>query len=139
MATQTFDEDRTMSWTAKKIDSLKYDGRSFCFFPDPSAKDGSGIRVLPSGKKSFVLRYRFLGRKKYITYGTYRGDTASIAQADIAKRKLLHELDNGIDPSAQKANKKWTVAEYFEKYMKGRVKLGRSENTLRSYGSCWKS
>jgi len=53
-----------------KADKLQYDEGSFCFFPDPSAKDGSGIRVLPSGKKSFVMRFRFHGRRKYITYGT---------------------------------------------------------------------
>ena len=125
-----------MAWTKKRIERLQYDGRSFCFFTDPS-KDGSGIRVLPSGKKSFVFRFNVQGRKKYMTYGTYRGDSASITQAEIAKRKLQGNLDNGIDPSAQRDAKKWTVAEYFQKYMKGRIKLGRSESTLRGYGSCW--
>ena len=126
-----------MTWTVKKADKLEYDGRSFCFFPDPSSKDGSGIRVLPSGKKSFVFRFYFQGRKKYMTYGPYRADSASIAQAEIAKRRLLVDLDNGIDPSAQRDAKKWTVAEYSQKYFEGRMKLGRSENTLRSYRSCW--
>ena len=126
-----------MSWTVKKADKLQYDGRSFCFFPDPSAKDGSGIRVLPSGKKSFVFRYRFHGRKKYMTYAPYRGDSASITQAEIAKRSLQVDLDNGIDPSAQRDAKKWTVTEYFEKYLEGRMKLGRSPETLRVYKSCW--
>jgi len=126
-----------MSWTKKRIERLQYDGRSFCFFTDPSANDGSGIRVLPSGKKSFVFRYNFQGRKKYITYGTYRGDSASIAQAERAKRQLLVDLDNGIDPSAQRDAKKWTVAEYYQKYMKGRIKLGRSPNTIRMYGNSW--
>jgi len=137
LATKTLAGVTTMSWTVKKADKLQYDGRSFCFFPDPSAKDGSGIRVLPSGKKSFVFRFNFQGRKKYMTYGTYRGDSASIAQAYKAQRKLLVDLDNGIDPSAQRDTKKWTIAEYFEKYLEGRMKLGRSANTIRSYGNSW--
>ena len=126
-----------MSWTKKQIEKQKYDGRSKCWFPDP-AKDGSGIRVLPSGKKSFVMKYRFNGKLKYLTYGSYRGTTASICLAEKAKTELLHRIDKGEDPQASQKIKLYTLGEYFPKYLKYLERENRSPSTIGTYKDYYK-
>ena len=48
---------------------------------------GFGVRIYPSGKKSFVLTYRHAGRKRIMILGQY--GTISLAQA---REMARHEL-----------------------------------------------
>ena len=57
---------------------------------------GFGLRVYPSGKKSFVLEYRFKGRKRLLTIGAYGPLTVDMAR-DIATQALARVIQ-GIDP-----------------------------------------
>lgn len=77
----------------------------------PAAKpykrfDGGGLYLLitPSGSKLWRLKYRFHGREKLLSYGSYPLVPLKDARTwrDQAKRLLLE----GIDPSAHHLNKK---------------------------------
>jgi integrase len=100
---------------------------TFQFNPDAPGKDihwdadisGLGIRLYPSGKKSFVLSYRQNGTKRLYTVGQYGQITLEQAR-DLAKKRL-GEVADGKDPvitrrDSRKKNE-WTVRKTFEDFL----------------------
>ena len=57
---------------------------------------GFGVRVAPSGRKSFIFMYRFNGRPRRLTIGTFPGTT--LAKANAAVTDAQSKLDQRIDP-----------------------------------------
>lgn len=84
--------------TKSLIDGLSYTGtvNTRCVTWDDEIP-GFGVRVFPSGRKSFVLSYRVQGRKRLMTLGAYGPLTV-----DQARRKARAELSSvemlGADP-----------------------------------------
>jgi integrase len=64
--------------------------------------DGNGLFlfVAPSGTKSWRWKYRFQGREKLLTFGTYPEQSLKEARDRCAEARKM--LSGGIDPSAQK-------------------------------------
>lgn len=60
--------------------------------------NGFGIRVTPSGTKSWVFVYHHAGRSRRMTLGTYPFMT--VAKAHEAHGKALADLEQGVDPGA---------------------------------------
>ena len=71
--------------------------------------DGNGLFlfVAPSGTKSWRLKYRFQGREKLLTLGTY--PLLSLKEARERSVDAKKQLNGGIDPSVQKklASRAW--------------------------------
>ncbi|QMW06703.1 tyrosine-type recombinase/integrase [Spirosoma foliorum] len=65
---------------------------------------GLYLHVMPTGKRVWRLKYRFYGKEKLLTLGTYPGVTLIKAREkrDIAKQTL----EAGVDPSQQKKDEK---------------------------------
>ena len=97
-----------------------------------------GIRVFPSGKKSWVYMYRHQGRARRITFGQYPKMT--VAEAHAAYGNALSDLEKGIDPGINKVNGNIedrtaiTVArlveEYLEKWAKPRKKSWKEDERM---------
>lgn len=64
--------------------------------PDPG-QQGLSVAVFPSGKRSFVVRYRFHGIQRKLTLGDI-----SLAAARKAAADALYQVHLGADPSEQK-------------------------------------
>ena len=64
------------------------------------AVTGLGLRIYPSGKKSFVLSYRSGGRKRLMVLGTFGVITIDEARRQASK-KLVSARD-GDDPLDEK-------------------------------------
>src|SRR4051812_9917720 len=93
--------------TGNKAD-LRYD----------SEQRGFGVRLYPSGRKSFFLDYRNLhGTKKRITLGDY--PTLSSAAARNLARMRLADVHRGHDPAAdrKRLRAELTLSELSEKYL----------------------
>lgn len=98
--------------TKRFIDGLEYNAeakqRDVRWDSDIS---GFGIRIYPSGKKSFVLSYRQAGTKRLFTIGQYGNIT--LEQARILAQKKMGEVADGKDPLlTRRATKKkhdWNV------------------------------
>lgn len=81
-----------------------------------------GVRVYPSGKKSFIISYRIGKRKRQMTLGNY-GELTLDQARKRAKIELAKTLDN-IDPLAakdkarQSDNLKLLCLEYIERHAK---------------------
>jgi hypothetical protein len=83
------------SLTAVAVDRLKAGPRRY-EIPDGGQR-GLLVAVFPSGKKSFIVRYRFGGRKRKLTLGG-----VSLAAARKAAAAALYEVHEGRDPAGAK-------------------------------------
>ncbi|MDP1554959.1 MAG: Arm DNA-binding domain-containing protein, partial [Hyphomonas sp.] len=82
---------------------------------------GFGLRVYPSGRKTFVLQYRSGGRTRRLNVGPYGPLTVEEAR-DLA-RQNRGDVAKGGDPSAQRAKERRvpTVTELCDKFLKEHV------------------
>ena len=97
---------------------------------------GFGVRVQPSGTKSFLINYRANGGGRYspnrrLVIGRFGRMTA--VEARRRAQSLLGRVAAGEDPAAQRAEARGlpTLREAFEDYMK--VNPNRSANTNKVY------
>ena len=86
--------------TKRTSDALKPDPRRDTFLWDGELR-GFGVRVKPSGTKTFMIQYRNLeGRTRRCVIGQYGVLTVEQAR-DMAQKKLAAVID-GADPSAER-------------------------------------
>lgn len=114
----------TEKLTKRIVDSATYkgDGTSKHILWD-SALTGLGLRVYPSGKKSFVLSYRQNNRKRLFVLGKYGILTVDQAR-EVAIEKMA-EINRGEDPVEERRqlNKAQTFAELCEIYLERHAKV----------------
>lgn len=77
---------------------------------------GFGVRVMPSGRRSYVIQYTTRGRQRRLTLGAH--GIYTVEQARKRAAKLLASVREGADPSAERhaARRAPTVAELIERY-----------------------
>jgi len=84
-----------MKFTDRKIKNLKPNKDRYEVWEG----NGLGIRVAPSGRKSWIFMYRFEGKARRMTIGTY--PTTSVAEAHKDHGQALADLEQGIDPGSK--------------------------------------
>jgi integrase len=100
--------------------------------------NGFGIRVFPSGKKSWVYMFRFEGFLRRMTFGSY--PKLSLSQAHELHAKARQKLERGIDPGIEsiqgkrQAREAYTVTElvydYIEKHAKRKKRSWREDQRI---------
>jgi integrase len=111
-----------MAFTDSKVKNLKPEQKRRIVWEDGATC--LGLRVTPSGKKSFVYMYRHESRSRMMTLGQYPALTLADARVDLAKAKAL--LAKGTDPGEQLLNAKaehreaLTIGLLAEEYIKKR-------------------
>jgi integrase len=105
----------------KAIVQQKTGAVHFCSRPLPTFERASGslgLRVSPqSGRASWLLQYRFAGRQRKYTLGTYPG--ISLKDAHATATSLLQQIDAGNDPNDKRKQERLaeTLDECFDLYM----------------------
>lgn len=123
--------------TAKSVAALKPLGGQQVDYWDRSLT-GFGIRVAPSGRKTWTVMYRHLGRLRRMSLGTY--PRLSLADAREAADDRLHEAGKGKDPAAAKVADRQgktfsdLATDYIEKYAMKRKRSWKEDYRL-LYGS----
>ncbi len=80
-----------MRFTKPSVEALKKRAERYEVWED--GRSGLGIRVSPSGRKVWVLMYRFDGRARRMTLGTY--PAVSLAAAHTRAGKAHEALEHG--------------------------------------------
>jgi integrase len=114
-----------MALTKRDVDGLRYDpaGPATQIKYDGDELPGFGVRLFPSGVKSFVVWYRTeTGRKRLQTLGKYGVLTLQQAR-DLARRTLM-QAKTGADPmeDRRKARRGQTVRELADMYLERHAK-----------------
>lgn len=99
---------RSVDLTVKKIESLA--PRSDRYEVKDGAEQGLWLVVFPSGKKSFVFRYRFDKLARKLTIGP-----VTLADARRAAREARNLVEDGIDPCVRKQGTKLAKSEEAKK------------------------
>ena len=99
---------------------------------------GFGVRVAPTGRKSFIFLYRYQGTSRRITFGNY--PKVSLADGHAAHAKARQLLERGTDPATVEQDAKEEsrrsptvrrlVAEYIEKYAKPRKRSWKEDERI---------
>lgn len=97
-----------MPLTNRAIEALRHDPNGSPRQVHYDGKDvpGFGVRVYPSGRKTFVLQYRPAGSSgpRWLVLGPY--GVLTLDQARTAAKKALHDARHGVDPIAVKRERK---------------------------------
>ena len=121
-----------MKLTKKAIDGFQYEGvlhKNDRWSRDvrwDNALPGFGIRIYPTGQKSFVLSYRHQGRKRFLTLGRYGVLTLDQAR-QVARQRLVTIID-GRDPLADRKaeSQGTTMADFCKVYLERHASRKRS-------------
>jgi len=130
-----------MKFTDKYILNLKPQGK----IVDIREGDGFGVRILPSGTKTFFFTYRVDGKRRFLNLGPYQPGTTQGEKGTLAyARKLFNEakkeVNNGKDPLYQQEQVERervlapTMAElgveYMEKWAKPRKRSWKGDQWI---------
>lgn len=118
-----------MMFTDRGVLALKPRATRYVIWEENAYGQGSlGLRVTPTGTKTFVYMYRFDGKPRMQTIGSY--PVVSVAQAREAFGKATRVREEGVDPGSdaveqhRAARAMLTVTalvdEYIERYAKKR-------------------
>jgi integrase len=130
-----------MSTAIQRVTSMKLSKSSIDKLPIPESQPafhrddeirGFGVKVFPSGVKTFFLEKRVAGKVKRITIGRFGELTAEQARKQAVK--LAGQIASGGDPVAEKRQaelKAITLAEAFADYLGTRKDL--KPKTLKDY------
>lgn len=116
--------------TKRLLDSVKAEGSDLVFWDTEQV--GLGVRVKPSGVKSFCVQYRNAqGRSRRVTLGKYGRMT--LDQARKAAREKLSSVDRGADPAEERnaARGAPTVAQLASRYMAEHSEVKKKSESIR--------
>ncbi|MCQ9156840.1 tyrosine-type recombinase/integrase [Acidomonas methanolica] len=121
--------------TKRSVDSLKPKANAEAFIWDGELR-GFGVRVKPSGSKTFLIQYRNAeNRTRRLVLGAYGVLTVEIAR-DMARQRLT-DVAQGKDPSAERRAVRagMTVAEVCDWYLEAAEAatiLGRNRRPIKA-------
>jgi integrase len=119
-----------MRFTDRFISNLKPEGK----IVDIREGEGFGIRILPSGIKTFFYIYRFNGKRRFLNLGHYDPNAASGERGTLAFFRKEYtaakkKVQDGVDPLGEQAVRELerkrtpTVAKFIEEYIEGHAKV----------------
>jgi integrase len=117
--------------TKRYVDSLKPEASDVVHWDDDLS--GFGLRVRPSGRKSYIVKCRCRGRQIKMTIGTHGPIT--VEQARTKARGIIAEAKAGSDPSSEHSlmRKSPTMKELGRRFLDDYVPTHCRKTTEREY------
>lgn len=125
--------DRTIKITKRTVDAAEKAAERYILW-DSDLK-GFGLRVETSGTKTFLVRYRMAGRKRF--YALARSEEVAPEQARALAKEALSNVRHGLDPAddRRKERESLTVSRLAERFLEEHVEVKRKATTERHYRS----
>ena len=122
--------------TKRSVKAATYEGPGGCYIWDVEAR-GFGLRIYPSGRKSFVVTYMSRGRQRFLTIGRHGEMTVKEARAEAYG--ILARARKGEDPAAERqaARKAPTVADLAERYMTEHAEIKKKARSVQGDRQMW--
>ena len=99
---------------------------------------GFGLRIHRSGTKSFVVSYRFKGRKRILSLGLV--GRLTVFEARKRAMKVLGDVADGKDPLAGRGiGENPLVVDLFERYMREHAESKKKPSSVREDRRMWES
>lgn len=117
--------------TKRSVESLAVRDKDYIVFDEHLA--GFGVRVMPSGKRFFLIQYRKRGRTRRVMLGQFGPVTAEVARQQAMK--LLGQAKTGGDPAADRDEQRAaaTMADLSARFLKEHVAVRLKPSTQREY------
>ncbi|MCU7870364.1 MAG: tyrosine-type recombinase/integrase [Candidatus Thiodiazotropha sp. (ex Lucinoma borealis)] len=125
-----------ISLTPTRVDRFRYQqGGPKAQFLWDLAISGLGLEAVPSGRRSWVLSYRILDKKKRITLGGF--PELDLYEARDEAKTLLKGLRKGVDPAAvnKMSGEERTVQSLYDEYVETRYYKTRSKDFHNNFKS----
>lgn len=125
--------ERIAKLTKRVVDAAAPNAERYVIWD--SALKGFGLRVEPSGTKTFLVRYRIAGRKRFVAVGRFGPLTPE--QARGLAQTTLADVGAGRDPAEERRRERAaiTVAELARRFLAEHVAPKRKETTAIHYRS----
>ena len=120
--------------TKRTIDAARPQAKE-SFVWDPELR-GFGLRISPSGRKTFILQYRQGGRTRRLKIGAYGALTPD--EARTLARQYLGGIASGEDPSGQRQRDRRapTIAALCDRFLEEHAALYCKPTTAGEYTRC---
>ena len=120
----------------RTIDEATYQGPGGCYLWDTELT-AFGVRIYPSGSKSFVVTYWSRGRRRFYTLGRYGHMT--VQQARGAAMEVFVKVRNGEDPSAEQkaARAAPTMVDLAERHIEEHARIKNKPRSVKRAQQLW--
>lgn len=121
--------------TKRTVENLKVRAKDYIVFDAELA--GFGVRVMPSGKRFFLVQYRRRGRTRRVMIGQFGPITAENARRSATR--MLGQVRSGDgDPAAARdiERQSTTVQELGQRFLKQHVSVRCKPSTQSEYRRC---
>lgn len=118
------------------IDEASYQGPGSCYLWDTELA-AFGLRIYPTGRKSFVVSYWNRGRRRFYILGQY--GKLTLPQAREAALEVFLRVRRGEDPSAdrRKARQAPTVADLADRHIDDHAKIKNKARSAKRARQLW--
>ncbi len=120
----------------RTIDEAVYQGPGGCFLWD-TQMPGFGVRIYPTGSKSFVVSYWSHGRRRFYTLGRY--GRLTLQQAREAALEVFLQVRQGGDPAADRkaANHSPTITDLADRHIDDHAKINNKARSAKRARQLW--
>ncbi|MEM9553714.1 MAG: site-specific integrase [Acidobacteriota bacterium] len=118
------------------IDEAVYEGPGGCYLWD-TAMAGFGVRIYPTGRKSFVVSYWTRGRRRFYTLGPYGKLTLHQARGEALE--VFLRVRRGEDPSADRRRTRAApaVADLADRHIDEHAKIKNKARSAKRDRRAW--
>jgi integrase len=115
------------------VDALTYERKSGAQYAWDDDLAGFGVRVYPTGRKSYVVTYRHDGRQRFFTLG--RVGPMTFHEARIRALEVLAAVGRGGDPGGERMayREAPTMGHLADRFIREHAKPRRKPSTARAY------
>ena len=124
--------------TKRTIEALTYARKSGGQYAWDDALPGFGVRVYPSGRKSFVVAYRAGERQRFFTLGRFGPMT--LQQAHAKALEVLAATGRGGDPGGDRIahRRAPNLDDLAERYLRDHARPRKKPSGVEADAFCWR-